>query len=202
MIFIKKHKTTRVPVIILLLLLVSIVIILVVDKSVVKIETITYPLEYSEFVEKYSEQYGVDPYLIYAVIKTESGFDTQATSDAKAIGLMQITEQTFDWIKMKNFSKDDTVFEDLYDPETSIHYGVYLIAANLERYGDISTAAAAYHSGWGTVDELLADGKYALNENTLKEFPFDNMDHYVYKINHNYETYLKLYDTEISEDVS
>ena len=155
-----------------------------------QIDDYIYPTQYSEWVEKYSTEYEVDPNLIYAVIKTESGFDSKAVSSVGAIGLMQITEITFDWIKMKNFSGEDVIFDDLYDAETNIHFGTFLISECLKRYGDISTAVAAYHSGWGTVDELLNDEKYALNENTLKEFPYNQMQHYVYKINKNYDEYL------------
>ena len=37
-----------------------------------------YPMEYSEYVEQSSEKYGLDKALVYAVIKTESGFDPNA----------------------------------------------------------------------------------------------------------------------------
>ena len=49
-----------------------------------------YPLEYQTYVERYSAEYGVDKYLVYAVIKTESGFDPDAVSNVGARGLMQI----------------------------------------------------------------------------------------------------------------
>ena len=57
-----------------------------------------FPREYSEFVEPFAEEYGLDPLLIYAFIRTESGFDPAAQSNVDARGLMQITEETFDWI--------------------------------------------------------------------------------------------------------
>ena len=49
-----------------------------------------YPRRYSEYVEKYCEKYGVDLNLAYAVIHTESGFDSDAVSSLGACGLMQI----------------------------------------------------------------------------------------------------------------
>ena len=39
-----------------------------------------FPIKYSEYVEKYSEEYDVDKYLIYSVIKSESNFDENAHS--------------------------------------------------------------------------------------------------------------------------
>ena len=152
----------------------------------------THPIKYSEFVEKYAEEFGINKYLLYSFINVESGFDPEAVSDVGAIGLTQITEETFSWIKSKMCDKD-TEYRDLFEPETSIKYGAYLISRSLCRYGrDVSTAAAAYHSGWGTVDRLLSEN----NEEILTEFPYANMNNYVYKINKTYSVYKQLYETE------
>ena len=61
----------------------------------------THPLRYESYVEKYSRENGLDKYLVYAVIKTESGFDPGAVSNVGARGLMQIMEDTFDWVKFR-----------------------------------------------------------------------------------------------------
>ena len=84
-----------------------------------------YPREYSEYVEKYSAEYGISEILIYAVIHTESGFDPDAVSSADAIGLMQMTEDTFDWLLTK--TGEDYEFNDLFTPEVSIKYGTYFL---------------------------------------------------------------------------
>ena len=43
-----------------------------------------YIIKYSEYVEKYSKEYDVDKYLIYATIKAESNFDAKAESSKGA----------------------------------------------------------------------------------------------------------------------
>ena len=48
-----------------------------------------YPTEYSEYVYKYSEEYNLDPLLVFAIIKAESNFDPNSVSDSNAMGLMQ-----------------------------------------------------------------------------------------------------------------
>ena len=53
-----------------------------------------YKIKYQEYVEKYSEEYLVDPYLIYAIIKAESNFNEGALSNKGAIGLMQLMDNT------------------------------------------------------------------------------------------------------------
>ena len=133
-----------------------------------RIDLMRYPLKYTEYVENEAAANGVDPLLIYAVIRTESGFDPDAESNVGARGLMQITEVTF---------------------------GVYYISACLERYhGDVSTAAAAYHSGWGTVDGLLESSDYSTDGEVLHTFPYQQMGLYVTKINRAYERYQTLYE--------
>ena len=49
------------------------------------VERVIYPRNYSEYVTKYAEKYGVPTNLVYAVIKTESGFDSNAVSRVGAI---------------------------------------------------------------------------------------------------------------------
>ncbi|MBE6888373.1 MAG: lytic transglycosylase domain-containing protein [Ruminococcaceae bacterium] len=164
------------------------------EEKIIKFKQAVYPLRYMDSVEKYAEEFNIDKYLLLSYIKTESGFDPNAVSNAGAIGLTQITEETFAWIKLKLCPKEELVFEDLYQPDTAIRFGAYYISRNMDRYnGDVSTAAAAYHSGWGTVDGLLKEYQTEI----LTQFPYTQMENYVYKINKAYNAYQELY--KISE---
>mgnify|MGYP000093257179 CR=1 FL=1 len=145
-----------------------------------KIEHWEYPQRFTEYVEYYAGKYGIDPMILYAFIRTESNFDPNADSDAGARGLMQITEVTFDWIKMKIAPKESLTFDDLYDPETNIRFGSYFVSYCLDRYsGHLATAAAAYHSGVGTVDGLLGQEAYSPDGVTLDHYPYPQMRLYV-----------------------
>ena len=62
-------------------------------------EQLLYPRKYEQLVEKWAATYELDPLLVYAFIRTESGFDPQATSSVNARGLMQMTEETFLWMR-------------------------------------------------------------------------------------------------------
>ena len=153
-----------------------------------------YPCRYADTVTRYAELYDIDPLVLYAFIRTESNFNPNAQSDAGARGLMQITEVTFDWIKLKIAPSEDLTFDDLYDPETNIRFGTYFVSYCLLRYQqDLATAAAAYHSGWGTVDNLLRMEEHSTDGQTLKGFPYNQMHHYVNKITACYQTYQRLY---------
>lgn len=159
-----------------------------------KINRWEYPIQYSEYVTYYADKYDIDPLMLYAFIRTESNFDPMADSDAGARGLMQITEVTFDWIKSKIAPTEDLTFEDLYDPETNIRFGSYFVSYCLLRYqDDLATAAAAYHSGWGTVDDLLAQAQYSADGKTLDHYPYPQMRLYVKKITSSYQHYQEIY---------
>lgn len=159
-----------------------------------KIERWEYPIEYSEYVTYYADKYDLDPLMLYAFIRTESNFNPKADSDAGARGLMQITEVTFDWIKTKIAPTEDLTFEDLYDPETNIRFGSYFVSYCLLRYqDDLATAAAAYHSGWGTVDSLLSQAEYSADGKTLDHYPYPQMRLYVKKITSSYQRYQEIY---------
>ena len=161
------------------------------------IEKQSYPLAFPEEVEQWTKEYEVDPYFVYAVMRTESRFAPDAESGVGARGLMQMTEETFLWLKEKIAPEEDLTFDDLYTPQVSIRFGVYFLSLCVDRYGgDLSTAAAAYHSGWGTVDRLLEEGEHTQNGIHLTYFPYKQMNHYVSKVNKNYEKYVSIYITQ------
>lgn len=157
-------------------------------------DRLLYPRKYSRQVEQWAAEYELDPLLVYAFIRTESGFDPAATSSVEARGLMQMTEETFIWLRSKIAPDEGLLFANLYDPETSIRFGCYYLHLCMERYnGDVATAAAAYHSGWGTVDALLQMEEHSADGETLQGFPYSQMNHYVKKITSCYAEYQRIY---------
>ena len=159
-----------------------------------QMEKAFYPCKYSALVEQYAAEYDLDPLLVYSFIRTESGFDPAATSSVNARGLMQMTEETFLWMRSKLAAGENVTFDDLYDPAVSLRYGCYYLHLCLQRYnGDVATAAAAYHSGWGTVDTLLQMEEHSADGVTLQGFPYNQMHHYVEKITACYAVYTRLY---------
>ena len=144
----------------------------------------TYPVKYSSYVEDASAELGVPETLIYATIQVESHFDPEARSEVGARGLMQITEETFAWLRTKEtFGSPDLTFEDLDKPDIAINYGTYFLKLLLEEFdGDVPTAMSAYHAGRGSVHSWLEQGKYSSNGETLDEIPKDDTAYYVQKI--------------------
>lgn len=151
------------------------------------------PKKYSEFVEKYSEEYNIDEYLVYSVIHAESGFKKEAVSHKAAIGLMQITESTGQWaaekIGIEGFETDN-----LHDPETNIKIGCWYLSELLKQFdGEISTALAAYNAGNGKVSGWLSDPEYSNDGKTLFKIPYEETLNYVRKIELIYKLYEFVY---------
>ena len=144
----------------------------------------TYPVKYASYVEDASAELGVPETLIYATIQVESHFDPEARSEVGARGLMQITEETFEWLRTKEtFGSPSLMFADLDKPDIAINYGTYFLKLLLEEFdGDVPTAMAAYHAGRGSVHSWLEQAKYSSNGQTLDEIPKDDTAFYVQKI--------------------
>lgn len=174
-------------------ILISIVCGLVIEIFVRGFEKGIYPIKYSEYVEKYSDEFGIPESVIYAVIKTESNFDATAISSASAHGLMQLTEETFfDVAKM--LGESPSAF-DIYEPDVNIRYGTRYLLYLYEMYdGNWSTVFAAYNAGLGNVNNWLDDYSLSDGRGGLKSIPFKETRNYVRKVNKAIEVYEKLYN--------
>lgn len=149
-----------------------------------------YPQKYSEFVEKASEDYGLDESLIYAVIRTESSFNPDALSGAGAKGLMQLMPESFEWLqKLRNENLDN---DELFDPETNIDYGCYLLKYFLDYYKTEQCAIAAYNAGF-VVSDWLENKEYSHDGCTLYNIPYKETSNYVDKVENARNMYIKLY---------
>ena len=167
------------------------------DFLITCLEKNAYPQEYAEYVEVYAEAYGVPEGLVYAVIRTESSFDSGAVSPVGAVGLMQLMPSTFEWLT------DDMLFEHLesgmlYDPETNVKYGTYCLSFLYDRYGDWELALAAYNGGLGNVDKWLEDDRYADGEGGLKRIPFKETRQFVARVTDAWEMYERLYEKDFT----
>jgi len=150
-----------------------------------------YPLRYDEFVETYTEQYGLEKSFVLAVIKCESGFDPGAVSHVGARGLMQLMPETFQWLQSK--TKETFDDEALFEPETSVRYGCLLLSLLLRQFPEPHTAVCAYHAGIGNVERWLRDPQYSDDGRTLKQVPFPTTAQYAEKVLRTQKIYQFLY---------
>jgi soluble lytic murein transglycosylase-like protein len=103
------------------------------------------PTEYDALITEAAAKYGIDPELIRGVIRTESGFQSNAVSSAGAKGLMQLMDATARGLGVTNS----------LDPQQNIDGGSKYLSYLLRKYnGNEQVALAAYNAGPGRVDKL------------------------------------------------
>lgn len=181
--------------IIIIIAALSVVIGVSFQKISVKIDKNSYSTEYSGFVEKYAAEYGVPEYVVYAVIKTESGFDSSLLSDDGKIGLMQVSPELLKLYGGTLRDNYDTGM--LYDPETNIKYGTYHLSMLYLRLGTWRSVFASMYIGEKTVEEWLCDENISdIGENVkpkLRDIPDKDTAKYTKKLESVSEKYRELY---------
>ena len=192
-------QNTRRVIALLLIIALSIGIGIGIDAIWSAIERATYPQkeDYQGLIQKYSVEYNVPEYVIYAVIKVESDFDPQAESSAGARGLMQMIRSTFEWLTGEEHLNENLSFHDLYDPEVSIRYGTYYLRYLHRNFNhDWHLVFAAYNGGEGNVKKWLNNPEYTNEEGSLTYIPFDETRSYVSRVEHAIKQYQKIYYEE------
>lgn len=155
-----------------------------------KIIGFIYPLKYENYIEEYSNEYGLDKYFVMAVIKAESNYNTKAHSGV-ARGLMQLTESTAEWLAEK--LKLDFSADDIEDAKVNIRLGCCYLRYLEDKYKDDVLVLAAYNAGPGNVAKWLEDEKYSSDSQTLDYIPFGETRRYIEKVERYYSIYKKLY---------
>ena len=155
-----------------------------------------YPYSYREYIDSCSREYDVDPYLVAAVIKTESKFKYNATSNYGAIGLMQLMPETAIWISGQ---LDDTGFylDQLKEPQCNIRYGTWYLASLQEEFqGNEVLMLAAYNAGRGNVLSWMKQYGWDYSFNNPEEIPYRETQEYVKSVLGNRNKYQKLYEVQ------
>lgn len=178
-----------------LLLLVIVALVILNGKAIGRF---IYPLKYSDQIEKYSNEYNIDPYLVAAVIKVESNFQKDAISIKDARGLMQVTPSTSKWIAEKLDIKNFDV-NMLYNTDLNIRMGCWYINDLRKEFGaNMRLVLAAYNGGRGNVKKWLSNEENSKDGVTLYYIPFKETDKYVKRVEVYYNLYKLLYTNEKS----
>jgi soluble lytic murein transglycosylase-like protein len=109
-------------------------------------------------IEKYSSQYNVPENLIISVIAAESEFNPLCKGTLDDTGLMQIRYKYAPyWAKLMGINPPQSR-EELYDIDTNIQMGSYILQRLLKRYdGSLEKALVAYNAGETYVDKKLRE---------------------------------------------
>ncbi|MEG2291276.1 MAG: lytic transglycosylase domain-containing protein [Clostridium sp.] len=148
---------------------------------------------YNKEIIKYSKLYNLDPYLIAAIIKTESSFNSEIISSMGATGLMQIMPSTAEWIAtnigIENFSQAM-----LQNPEINIQMGCWYLSYLQKQFTHKNEVLAAYNGGMGNVLKWLNDQRYSDNGEVIHTIPFKETLGYIEKVDVVYNQYIEMYN--------
>ena len=126
-------------------------------------------LPWCDLIGTYADKYGIDPYLISAVMLQESGGQPEVMSSSGAVGLMQVMPRdgiasTFMCINGPCFTGRPSI-EELKNPEFNVDYACKMLAGLIERFGSEREALKAY--GPYDVGYQYADKVLTIRENFL-----------------------------------
>ena len=132
---------------------------------------LAYPAAFESLVQRKCDQVGMDPSLIWAIMRQESAFAIRALSWASAQGLMQIIPRTGRKIAAA-LEKEDYDVSMLRTPDTSIEFGSWYFAELLKKFhGHPALAIASYNAGPQAVSRWVDARPGSQLTNSSKRFP-------------------------------
>lgn len=148
---------------------------------------------YRDLIMPASVENDIDPLLLFSLIRQESLFDASITSSAGAHGLMQITQDTGDYIAANFGWPVDYTSSDLDRPYINVRLGAHYLKLWIDKYdGDIVSALTSYNAGDGNTiiwKELAGDDVDLM----VELIRFEETRNYICYIAENYTIYKSLY---------
>jgi len=106
-------------------------------------------MPYQNEIDEAAKRNGLDPALVYGLVRQESRFVSDIVSAAGAVGLMQLMMPTARWIAKQTGRADQRSLK-LDDPAVNIELGTYYLRYVMDRFGGMPVlAATAYNAGPG-----------------------------------------------------
>lgn len=152
-----------------------------------------YMWPYQQDILEYSHRNNIDPFLIAAIIKNESGFDPKAVSAVGAVGLMQIMPETGRWIA-EQMGLENYQDNDLYQTKKNIRMGCWYVGElEHEFQRNLALIMIAYNAGRGQTKAWMEENGWDYNFNDLDAIPYPDTKEYVIKVLHDRDRYYLLY---------
>jgi soluble lytic murein transglycosylase len=148
------------------------------------------PRAYAEDVEKAAAKYGIDPNLLFAVMRVESVYYRHIVSFAGAVGLMQIMPRTGMRIaRALGVQGFDTL--DLLDPRKNLEFAAWYLSSLIQRFdGRLPLAIASYNGGPHNVRLWLSQHPSSMPLDAfLERIPFTETHRYVRRVLTHYAAY-------------
>lgn len=154
---------------------------------------VAYPFPYRELVRREAAEWGIDPFMMAAIIRQESAFKADIVSHAGAIGLMQVMPPTGAQLARAH-GPDGFTRESLTRPEVNLHLGAAFFVDMSRRYdNDLPLVLSAYNAGptratrWKRYPEAVDPLRFT------ERIPFTETRGYVKSVRRNLGLYRVLY---------
>ncbi|MCC6697640.1 MAG: transglycosylase SLT domain-containing protein [Candidatus Hydrogenedentes bacterium] len=156
---------------------------------------VMYPRAYWELVQCTARETGLDPFLILAVGRQESVFQSRVVSPAGATGVMQLMPGTASWLVRVEPAVGGAHSGNLTHPANSLRLGAYYLMRMLERNdANLVFALASYNAGPGNVAKWKKRTPTSDMEAFVEAIPFEETRGFVKKVLGNYAAYHSLYN--------
>jgi len=153
-----------------------------------------YSRAFPSIVMREAKRYGLNPYVLWALMTVESSFNPDSISPALALGLLQVIPKT--GLKTAMMLGDDDFGPlDLLDEEVAIRHGAFYFSELIKKFhGQELLAFAGYNGGPHRVGDWLdSRGNQSLDE-FIEEIPFNEARGYSKKVARFISLYLRIYE--------
>jgi soluble lytic murein transglycosylase len=116
-------------------------------------------MDFAYIIAKESFEKGLDPFLVLAVIKTESSFREYVVSHKGAIGLMQILPNTGQYVSDMQENINLKSASQLFDPKTNVRIGISYLSYLVNKFNNQKYALIAYNMGPTNVIRKIRNGR-------------------------------------------
>lgn len=159
----------------------------------VALRRLIFPTPYLDLVLDETRANGVDPRLLYALLRQESLFNPGATSWVGARGLAQVMPATGEGIAQR-LGVNGFQIDDLYRPHVSIRFGAFYIGQQIQNMeGSIQGGLSAYNGGLGNAQRWANGTTVADPDLFVENIDYPETRNYVKLVYGYYGAYRRLY---------
>jgi soluble lytic murein transglycosylase len=156
------------------------------------LQRLAYPLYFKDLVIAEAQANALDPLLLFALIRQESLFESYIASWAGARGLTQIVPATGEWVAA-HLGWPEYRSEDLDKPYVNVKFGAWYLAYQIQDFGNIFAALAAYNAGPGNAIRWLSAENDSDDDLFVEGITFAESQLYVKRLYEYYFAYHALY---------
>ncbi|MDH3685444.1 MAG: transglycosylase SLT domain-containing protein [Myxococcales bacterium] len=152
-----------------------------------------WPRPWRENVEGRAQAEGIEPSLVWAVMREESGFRHAVVSPAGAHGLLQLMPETAERLAPE-LGSPGALPRSLHDPALNIRFGAHLLGRLTAQFGPrLSAVIAGYNAGEGPVAAWLKERPQQPDDEWIESISYDETRAYLRRVLRSVHAYRALY---------